>query len=199
MIATLTPNETWAIFFNFRATGHSTHFRRSGLFVIDPYEANNPKNDDYCLNLRWSLKNGNYSFKSIVESKVNVNVNGVGTWEDNSLSLHSNFTWVFTETTFEHGLTSSLWWWPRRILLPGLAVLLVIVDWPLLSLAGPLSSLNGPLAIVGRPPRDTGQDSCHDCRQIFVQLAAPVFLIGGSTCISLPVLLAPPIGFFWTV
>ena len=48
---------------------------------------------------------------------------------------------------------------------------------PLLLLAGPLSSLDGPLAIVGRPPhcwpapRDTGQDSCHDCRQIFVQLA----------------------------
>ena len=37
------------------------------------------------------------------------------------LSLHSNFTWVFTETTFEHGLPSGLWWWPRRILLPRLA------------------------------------------------------------------------------
>ena len=71
----------------------------------------------------WSLKNGNWdnSFKSIVESKANVNgvgtwddnfiqkfttysfksvveskanVNGVGTWDDNSLSLHSNFTCV---------------------------------------------------------------------------------------------------------
>ena len=70
-----------------------------------------------------------------------------------------------TETTFERGLTSGLWWHPCR------------VDRPLLSLAGPLSSLDGLLAIIGRPPRcwlaplDTGQDSCHDCRRIFVQLA----------------------------
>ena len=33
-----------------RTAGHATHFRRSGLFVVDPYKANNPKNDDYCLN-----------------------------------------------------------------------------------------------------------------------------------------------------
>ena len=26
--------------------------RRSGLFIVDPCKANNPKNDDYCLNLR---------------------------------------------------------------------------------------------------------------------------------------------------
>ena len=28
-------------------------FRGSGLFIVNPYKANNPKNDNYCLNLRW--------------------------------------------------------------------------------------------------------------------------------------------------
>ena len=56
-----------------------------------------------------------------------------------------------TETTFERGLTSGLWRRPCRILLPGLAGPFVIIDRPLLSLAGPLSSLDGPLAIVGQP------------------------------------------------
>ena len=39
-----------------RRDGHTTSecfFWRSGLIVVDSSKANNPKNDDYCLNLHW--------------------------------------------------------------------------------------------------------------------------------------------------
>ena len=93
----------WAIWsYSFKSI-RSAFFRRSDLFIIDSSEANNPSNDDYCLNLHWLVaKNGTlYLSRSL----------RVRTWEYSlNVRPRERPTWTGSEatTSFKNSLRTAL-------------------------------------------------------------------------------------------
>ena len=96
-------------------------FRRSGLFVVDHYKANNPKNNDYCLNLLWLVaKKQELKLRTALIRSLRVRTTWTGSGPETTTSFKNSLctalswslkvrpTWTGPETTKKNHLRWSL-------------------------------------------------------------------------------------------